>query len=210
MGDVRGEEGQPAGGPGVAAVYAVLDDFTVAPTGAGTVTLTTADPHDIEPAPVALVGGHAAFTIDPRTATNLGWQIQPSGAPGTNVASDPYIVSPAIVDQTVVVLPGETLEAGLGFQGTADHQVIDSPFNVDAIAIDAFFNTVPGAVGRTSTCALCNVTLPWVLQIANRGSEQAAADLPPIASAINIHHGEVTNRAVAETFGMAYNNRFDP
>ncbi len=69
---------------------------------------------------------------------------------------------------------------------------------------------MPGAVGRTSTFALCNVTLPWVLQIANRGIEQAAAELPPIASAINIHHGEVTNRAVAETFGMAYNGRFDP
>ena len=69
---------------------------------------------------------------------------------------------------------------------------------------------MPGAVGRTSTFALCNVTLPWALQIANRGIEQAAAELPPIASAINIHHGEVTNRAVAETFGMAYNSRFDP
>ena len=36
---------------------------------------------------------------------------------------------------------------------------------------------MPGAVGRTSTFALCNVTLPWVLQIANRGLERAAAEL---------------------------------
>ena len=52
---------------------------------------------------------------------------------------------------------------------------------------------MPGAVGRTSTFALCNVTLPWALQIANRGI-QAAAQLPPVASAINVYEGEITNR----------------
>ena len=45
---------------------------------------------------------------------------------------------------------------------------------------------MPGAVGRTSTYALCNVTLPWALQIANRGFERAAETLHPIARAINI------------------------
>ncbi len=67
---------------------------------------------------------------------------------------------------------------------------------------------MPGAVGRTSTFALCNVTLPWALQIANRGI-QAAAQLPPVASAINVCEGEITNRAVAETFGMKYSSRFE-
>jgi len=68
---------------------------------------------------------------------------------------------------------------------------------------------MPGAVGRTSTYALCNVTLPWALQIANRGLATAAETLRPVARAINLHQGEVTNRAVAETFGMAYNSRFE-
>ncbi len=67
---------------------------------------------------------------------------------------------------------------------------------------------MPGAVGRTSTYALCNVTLPWVLQIANRSLEPAAAELPPVARAINLYDGQVTNRAVAETFDMPYNPRF--
>ena len=67
---------------------------------------------------------------------------------------------------------------------------------------------MPGAVGRTSTYALCNVTLPWVLEIANRGIEAAARDLPPIARAINIFAGEVTNRPVAQTFGLTYSPRF--
>jgi len=68
---------------------------------------------------------------------------------------------------------------------------------------------MPGAVGRTSTYALCNVTLPWALQIANRGLVAAADTLPPVARAINLYEGEVTNRAVAETFGMKYNSRFE-
>jgi alanine dehydrogenase len=53
------------------------------------------------------------------------------------------------------------------------------------------------------------VTLPWVMQIANRGIERAARELKPIARAINIMDGEVTNRAVAETFGMKYVKRFE-
>ncbi len=68
---------------------------------------------------------------------------------------------------------------------------------------------MPGAVGRTSTFALCNVTLPWALQIADRGISNAAKELPPIARAINIYEGEVTNRAVAETFDLPYNSRFE-
>lgn len=67
---------------------------------------------------------------------------------------------------------------------------------------------MPGAVGRTSTFALCNVTLPWVIQIAERGIEQAANELPPVARAINLHSGDVTNQAVAQTFGMEYTPRF--
>src|SRR5207249_1909035 len=63
---------------------------------------------------------------------------------------------------------------------------------------------MPGAVGRTSTFALCNVTLPWVLQLARRGILNAAKALPPLASAVNIHAGKVTNQAVAETFGMEF------
>jgi alanine dehydrogenase len=68
---------------------------------------------------------------------------------------------------------------------------------------------MPGAVGRTSTFALCNVTLPWALQIANRNILPAAQASAPIARAINLFEGEVTNQAVAETFGMKYNPRFE-
>jgi alanine dehydrogenase len=61
---------------------------------------------------------------------------------------------------------------------------------------------MPGAVGRTSTFALCNVTLPWVLQLARLGVERAVRESPPLASAANIVRGRVKNQAVAETFGL--------
>jgi alanine dehydrogenase len=67
---------------------------------------------------------------------------------------------------------------------------------------------MPGAVGRTSTYALCNVTLPWVVKIAERGIVGAAESLRPVAQAINMHAGKITYRAVADAFGMKYDDRF--
>ena len=64
-------------------------------------------------------------------------------------------------------------------------------------------------MGRTSTFALCNVTLPWALRIVNRGLLNAAETFAPLARAINIYQGEVTNKAVATTFGLPYNARFE-
>jgi alanine dehydrogenase len=61
---------------------------------------------------------------------------------------------------------------------------------------------MPGAVGRTSTFALCNVTLPWVLQLAQQGVLAAVRQSQPLTSALNIHNGQITHRAVAETFGL--------
>lgn len=49
--------------------------------------------------------------------------------------------------------------------------------------------------------ALCNVTLPCAMKIAARGLEHAARELPPVA-AVNICRGQITNRAVAEAFGL--------
>jgi alanine dehydrogenase len=61
---------------------------------------------------------------------------------------------------------------------------------------------MPGAVGRTSTHALTNVTLPYALQLANKGLERACRENPGLAAGVNIRQGRVTNAAVAETFGL--------
>jgi len=63
---------------------------------------------------------------------------------------------------------------------------------------------MPGAVGRTSTYALCNVTLPYVLQIARHGWRKVAAADPGVAEGVNLDQGRVTNKAVAATFGLPY------
>jgi alanine dehydrogenase len=61
---------------------------------------------------------------------------------------------------------------------------------------------MPGAVGRTSTYALTNVTLPYVLQLAKKGFATAIQNNPGLAQGVNIHQGKITNAAVAETFGL--------
>jgi alanine dehydrogenase len=63
---------------------------------------------------------------------------------------------------------------------------------------------MPGAVGRTSTFALCNVTLPWVIRLASSGVEGAIEKSQPLRESLNVHHGKITNEAVAETFDLPY------
>ena len=61
---------------------------------------------------------------------------------------------------------------------------------------------MPGAVGRTSTYALTNVTLPYALQLANKGPDRAIQENSALREGVNIKAGKVTNAAVAETFGL--------
>ena len=61
---------------------------------------------------------------------------------------------------------------------------------------------MPGAVGRTSTYALTNVTLPYVLQLARKGLRKATAENAGLAQGVNIYEGKVVNPAVAATFGF--------
>lgn len=63
---------------------------------------------------------------------------------------------------------------------------------------------MPGAVGRTSTYALCNVTFPYVLRMANSGLRQAVVEIPGLADAVNMVGGKVTNKPVADTFGIPF------
>ncbi len=85
-----------------------------------------------------------------------------------------------------------------------------APTFIEEEVVHYCVTNMPGAVGRTSTFALCNVTLPWILKISAVGAERAAEQYPAIASAINIHNGRVTNEAVAKTFGLEYQPLGDP
>ncbi|GGA28215.1 alanine dehydrogenase [Psychrobacillus lasiicapitis] len=63
---------------------------------------------------------------------------------------------------------------------------------------------MPGAVPYTSTMALTNMTVPYALQIANKGYVQACLDNEPLAKGVNILDGHVTYKAVAEDLGYAF------
>ncbi len=63
---------------------------------------------------------------------------------------------------------------------------------------------MPGAVSRTSTYALNNVTLPHALAIASKGWEKALRDDPHLAEGLNVWNGHVTYKAVAEDLGYDY------
>ncbi|MFO0914964.1 MAG: alanine dehydrogenase [Pirellulales bacterium] len=78
------------------------------------------------------------------------------------------------------------------------------PTYIEEEVVHYCVTNMPGAVGRTSTFALCNATLNWVMLLADQGWQKAAAQSPPIASAINMTGGRVTNRAVADTFQLKF------
>jgi alanine dehydrogenase len=61
---------------------------------------------------------------------------------------------------------------------------------------------MPGAVGRTSTYALCNATLPYVIELADRGVAAAARESAAIRSAVNVYEGRLVLPAVASAFGL--------
>ena len=79
----------------------------------------------------------------------------------------------------------------------------DPTYIVDNIVHYGVTN-MPGAVGRTSTFALSNATLPYVLKLADVGYREACSQDPGLAAGINIEEGKVTNQAVAQTFGLKF------
>ena len=63
---------------------------------------------------------------------------------------------------------------------------------------------MPGAVPRTSTYALANATLPYILKVAELGYREAARRDPALAKGFNVCNGRVVHEAVAKAHGMAY------
>ncbi|MCL6600165.1 MAG: alanine dehydrogenase [Alicyclobacillus macrosporangiidus] len=63
---------------------------------------------------------------------------------------------------------------------------------------------IPGAVPRTSTLALTNVTVPYALQLANLGPVSAVRANASLAKGVNVYKGKVTYEAVARSLGLPY------
>jgi len=79
----------------------------------------------------------------------------------------------------------------------------DPTYVIDGIVHYCVAN-MPGAVGRTSTFALANATVPYLLALADAGAEGLARDDSGLLSGVNIARGKVTQRGVGEAFGLPY------
>jgi alanine dehydrogenase len=78
----------------------------------------------------------------------------------------------------------------------------DPTYVVDGV-VHYCVGNMPGAVPHTSTYALTNVTMPYVLQIACEGLEEAARADAALAKGINVYRGTLSNQPVAEAHGLA-------
>ncbi|MFP3384478.1 alanine dehydrogenase [Tritonibacter sp. SIMBA_163] len=77
----------------------------------------------------------------------------------------------------------------------------DPIYEVDGIMHYCVAN-MPGAVARTSTQALGNATLPFLLALADKGWKQACADDPHLLNGLNVHAGKLTYYAVGKALGL--------
>ena len=98
------------------------------------------------------------------------------------------------VENVLVRIPFETSKA-------TTHS--DPIYTVDGVVHYCVAN-MPGAVPRTSTLALTNATLPYAVEIANKGWVKSMQENPEIKYGANVINGKVTYKAVAEAFGLEY------
>ncbi len=79
----------------------------------------------------------------------------------------------------------------------------DPVYTVDGVIHYAVAN-MPGGVPRTSTLALTNATLPYVLELANEGWQRALRENPALKRGLNIASGKITHPAVAESLSLPH------
>ncbi len=120
-------------------------------------------------------------------------------------AKAPKLISEKIVQSMVPqsVIVDVSIDQG-GCAETSHMTTHTEPTYVVHDVIHYAVGNIPGAVPVTSTYALTNATLPYVLEIANMGINQAVSSNPALARGVNVMEGKITNRAVAEAVGHPY------
>jgi alanine dehydrogenase len=118
-------------------------------------------------------------------------------------AAAPKLVSRA---QLADMKPGAVLvdvaiDQGGCFETSRATTHADPIYDVDGIMHYCVAN-MPGAVARTSTIALGNATLPFMLALADKGWRQACADDPHLLNGLNVHAGKLTYFAVGQALGL--------
>ena len=101
------------------------------------------------------------------------------------------------------VLVDVSIDQGGCFETSRPTTHADPTYLIDNIVHYCVAN-MPGAVARTSTFALNNATLPYILQLADQDVVAALQADPHLRAGLNIHRGRITYRAVAEALGYDY------
>ena len=128
--------------------------------------------------------------------------IEGARAPQLVSAEDLATMKPGAVIIDVAIDQGGCVE-------TARPTTHSEPTYIEQGIVHYCVTNMPGAVGRTSTHALCNVTFPYLHRIAGLGIHAASALDPGLANAVNTDAGRLTNRAVADTFELPFED-YDP
>ncbi|MBN3522576.1 alanine dehydrogenase [Paenibacillus apiarius] len=121
-------------------------------------------------------------------------------------AKAPKLVTEAMIKsmRTGSVVVDVAIDQG-GIIATADRITThDKPTYVKHGVVHYAVANMPGAVPRTSTMALTNATVPYALQIADKGLQQALRDSKPLLLGVNAAGGSITYSAVARDLGMPY------
>jgi alanine dehydrogenase len=108
----------------------------------------------------------------------------------------------AMADGSVIV--DVAIDQGGIFETADKISTHDNPTYVKHGVVHYAVANMPGAVPQTSTIALTNVTIPYALQIANKGAVQAIKDNAALAQGVNVANGEITFEAVASDLGLQY------
>lgn len=123
----------------------------------------------------------------------------------------PGAKAPKLVSEEMVktMSPGSVIvdiaiDQGGIFETSVRITTHDCPTYVTHGVVHYAVSNMPGAVPKTSTEALTNVTLPYALQMANKGFEKACLDNKSLLKGINILGGRVTNLPVAKEFNYDY------
>jgi alanine dehydrogenase len=153
---------------------------------------------DVMPANVQLIHSNRHNILEQITSADLvigGVLIPGAKAPKLIRRADLAVMRPGSVIVDVAIDQGGCVE-------TIHATTHENPTYVVDGVIHYGVANMPGGVPRTSTLALTNATLPYALQLANKGWKRALKDNPALLKGLNVTDGKVTYAGVAEAFGM--------
>ena len=120
-------------------------------------------------------------------------------------AAAPKLISRELVTKmkTGAVMVDVAIDQGGCFETSKATTHENPTYVVDGVVHYCVAN-MPGGVARTSTMALTNATLPYALNLAEKGASQALVDDVHLRNGLNVHQGMVTHKAVADALGYDY------